>query len=108
MEISKLGTQVLFSVNKKYYEYGDICNVIYPASGSSVDWAYGKADIKYTFTLELPPTNSYLSPGFLLPATEILPVGQETYISVTTVWRAIAKDINAEMNHFSMSDFNKL
>ncbi len=43
------------------------------ASGGSDDWVKGVAGIKFAYTLELPDRGDF---GFLLPASEILPVGQ--------------------------------
>ena len=43
------------------------------ASGGSDDWVKGVAGVKYAYTVELPDRGDF---GFLLPASEILPVGQ--------------------------------
>ena len=50
-----------------------------PASGSSADWTYGVAKIKYSFGLELRDTGEY---GFLLPATQIQPSGEEMFAAM--------------------------
>ncbi|XP_052815318.1 carboxypeptidase B-like [Mya arenaria] len=57
------------------YEHGTIANIIYTASGSSADWTYGKIGVKYSYGVELRDTGKY---GFLLPADQIIPSGQET------------------------------
>ncbi len=35
------------------YQYGPIYTTIYPASGSSVDWTYGVADVVFSYGVEL-------------------------------------------------------
>lgn len=52
-----------------------------PASGSSVDWAYDNG-IKYAFTFELRDTGHY---GFLLPANQIIPTAEETWLGLKTI-----------------------
>ena len=57
--------------------------LLYPdvASGITVDWAYDSG-IKYSFTFELRDTGHY---GFLLPATQIIPTAQETWMAIWTI-----------------------
>lgn len=45
------------------------------ASGSSADWTYGAAKVKYSYGVELRDTGKY---GFLLPPDQIIPSGKET------------------------------
>ena len=52
------------------------------STGGSDDWAKGVAGIKYSYTIELPDTGSH---GFVLPAHEIEPVGQETWAAVKSI-----------------------
>ncbi|KAL9959738.1 hypothetical protein ACROYT_G033093 [Oculina patagonica] len=47
-----------------------------PAAGGSEDWTYGKLGVKYSFSVELRDTGRY---GFLLPANQIIPTGEETF-----------------------------
>lgn len=51
------------------------------ASGITVDWAYDSG-IKYAFSFELRDTGRY---GFLLPATQIIPTAQETWVAIRTI-----------------------
>lgn len=51
------------------YYFADI------SSGSSADWTYGKAGIKFSYGVELRDTGKF---GFLLPEDQILPSGKET------------------------------
>ncbi len=63
------------------------------SSGTSLDWAKGKARIKYSFGLELRPANVNLlsSFGFLLPESDIIPVGKETFAGMKAIADAILK-----------------
>ena len=51
------------------------------ASGITVDWAYDSG-IKYSFSFELRDTGRY---GFLLPASQIIPTAQETWLGFLTI-----------------------
>jgi len=49
------------------------------ASGSSIDWAYDKANAKIAFALELRDTGQY---GFILPPSQIKPACLETWAGI--------------------------
>lgn len=51
------------------------------ASGGSIDWTYD-VGIKYSFAFELRDQRRY---GFLLPASQILPTAQETYLALKKI-----------------------
>lgn len=57
-----------------------------PAAGGSEDWAKGVAGIKFAYCYELRDEGRY---GFLLPASQILATGQETFAGV----RSMAEDM---------------
>jgi len=61
------------------YREGSIYTIIYPASGSSADWGYDTAKTKYPYGVELRDTGTY---GFLLPATQIIPCGEEILAAI--------------------------
>jgi murein tripeptide amidase MpaA len=58
---------------------GPICSTIYKATGSSTDYAYDVAGAQYSFAAELRDTGNY---GFVLPASQIIPSGEEAYAGV--------------------------
>jgi len=60
------------------YTVGPIYSTIYPASGSSADYALGQAQIPLAYAPELRPTSSS-SYGFQLPANQIIASGLETF-----------------------------
>lgn len=61
-----------------------------PATGSSVDWAYKTARVKYSFAVELRDTGRQ---GFLLTNTQIIPTAKENFAGI----RAIANIIRSEL-----------
>lgn len=82
-----LAAAALLAKYNTAFQHGDICNTIYQASGSSVDWTYEAASVKYSYAVELRDTGSY---GFTLPAKFIIPSGEETLAGVVALWRFAA------------------
>ncbi|KAI4585077.1 hypothetical protein MJG53_006611 [Ovis ammon polii x Ovis aries] len=79
--LAKDAVQALYEVHGIEYIYGSISTTLYVASGITVDWAYDSG-IKYSFSFELRDTGRY---GFLLPAVQIIPTAQETWMAVRTI-----------------------
>ncbi|KAJ1062954.1 hypothetical protein K5549_004983 [Capra hircus] len=79
--LAKDAVQALYEVHGIEYIYGSISTTLYVASGITVDWAYDSG-IKYSFSFELRDTGRY---GFLLPATQIIPTAQETWMAIRTI-----------------------
>lgn len=67
------------AVHGTSFETGPICSTIYKATGNSVDYANDVVGADYTFTAELRDTGRY---GFVLPASQIVPSGEEAYAGV--------------------------
>lgn len=67
------------AVHGTEFEAGPICNTIYMATGSSVDYVADVVGADYTFTTELRDTGNY---GFLLPPEQIVPSGEESFAAV--------------------------
>ncbi|KDR21621.1 Carboxypeptidase B [Zootermopsis nevadensis] len=82
--LAEKGVEALEAVRGTDYLLGTAAELLYTASGASDDWAKGVAGIKYSYTIELPDTGSH---GFVLPAHEIEPVGQETWAAVKAITR---------------------
>ncbi|XP_012891887.1 PREDICTED: carboxypeptidase A1 [Dipodomys ordii] len=80
-QLSKSAVTALASLYGTKFKYGSIIKAIYQASGSTVDWTYSQG-IKYSFTFELRDTGRY---GFLLPASQIIPTAQETWLALLTI-----------------------
>ncbi|XP_054149650.1 carboxypeptidase A1-like [Melozone crissalis] len=80
-EVSAKAVAALSSLYGTKFTYGSIITTIYRASGSTVDWTYNQG-IKYSFTFELRDTGRY---GFLLPAKQIIPTAQETWLALKVI-----------------------
>ncbi|XP_030631713.1 carboxypeptidase A4 [Chanos chanos] len=76
--VGKAAVKALSSLYGTSYQVGSICNIIYQASGGSIDWSYNLG-IKYSFAFELRDTGRY---GFLLPSTQIIPTASETWLAL--------------------------
>jgi len=72
------------------FSYGSIANVIYVASGSTVDWTYDTEKILYSYALELRDTGEY---GFELPPNQILPTATETFNGLKAMAIEISKKL---------------
>jgi len=82
----------LRAVHGTVYTQGSIANIIYVATGSSADFAYGVTNTKYAFGVEGRDTGRF---GFLLPANQIIPSGQETLAGVIEMGNYILAEISA-------------
>ncbi|XP_073327545.1 carboxypeptidase A1-like [Pagrus major] len=71
----------LASLHGTRYRYGSIIKTIYQASGGTIDWTYNQG-IKYSYTFELRDTGRH---GFLLPANQIIPTAQETWLGLMAI-----------------------
>ncbi|XP_008047784.1 carboxypeptidase A4 isoform X2 [Carlito syrichta] len=80
-KVARQAAKTLASLSGTEYQVGPTSTTVYPASGSSVDWAYDHG-IKYAFTFELRDTGHY---GFLLPASQIIPTAEETWLGLKAI-----------------------
>lgn len=63
---------------------GPICSTIYPVTGDSVDYAAENAKANYSMTVELRDRGAN---GFVLPATQIQPSGEEMWAGLSYVFK---------------------
>ncbi|KAK3934265.1 zinc carboxypeptidase [Diplogelasinospora grovesii] len=77
--LAKGAVAAIKAVHGVSFDYGPICSTIYQATGSSVDYVNDVVGADYTFTSELRDTGNY---GFVLPANQILPSGEEAYAGI--------------------------
>ncbi|XP_072519084.1 carboxypeptidase A1-like [Salminus brasiliensis] len=80
-DLAKKAIIDLKSLHGTSYTYGSTYDTIYQASGITTDWTYDQG-IKYSYTFELRDTGSY---GFLLPADQIIPTAQETWLALMAI-----------------------
>jgi len=88
--LSAAATTAIKNTHGKEYIYGPIATTIYPASGSSADYAYGVCGIVYSYGVELRDTGAF---GFLLPPEEIVPSGQEIYAAIVAMGNYIKAEL---------------
>jgi len=81
-EIGLLGAASLAERYGTEYTVGNIVEVLYVASGGSMDWVKASYGTRVTYTYELRDTGRY---GFLLPADQIIPTAEETLDSLLTI-----------------------
>ncbi|CAG7837705.1 unnamed protein product [Allacma fusca] len=89
-ELVRLASQGKAALERTYgtrYQMGTAPDLLYEAAGGSDDWAKGVAGIKYSYCLELRDTGRY---GFALPASQIVPTGEETMNGVAALARSLA------------------
>ncbi|CAF0934538.1 unnamed protein product [Rotaria sordida] len=93
------GTDAIKVVNaSRTYTTGTIANVLYIASGSTVDWAYDGLDIPYSATIELPPTQSGSSNGFILPPEQAPGVCHEAYVGMIAFLAEVKNEVSRTLN----------
>ncbi|CRK45833.1 hypothetical protein BN1723_006741 [Verticillium longisporum] len=81
MELARQTTAIIESVAGSKYRYGPVCDVLYAASGGSMDYVYDIAGADIAWGWELSPA-SEAAGGFVLPAEKILPTAQENWKGV--------------------------
>ncbi|KAG5676180.1 hypothetical protein PVAND_006029 [Polypedilum vanderplanki] len=84
-ELYEIGTIALESLSAKFgtqYRIGSIANIIYIASGSSLDWLKYEFKTNVTYAYELRDQGRY---GFALPADQIIDTAIETFESIKTI-----------------------
>ncbi|KAG7173136.1 carboxypeptidase B-like isoform X2 [Homarus americanus] len=92
-KMENLGKLFVNTVNKVHDKTYKIMNAneLYPASGTSQDWAKGILKAKYAYTLELRSKKT-----FVLKPDEILPTGQEVLEGLKMVFLALAREKNTQ------------
>jgi extracellular matrix protein 14 len=66
--------------------------------GSSLDWFYHEAGVRYAYQIKLPDTGSY---GFLLPKDYIVPVGMSLLRAMNHLGRFLLGEIGAATSQTS-------
>ncbi|XP_015434404.1 PREDICTED: zinc carboxypeptidase-like [Dufourea novaeangliae] len=89
-DLFRIGNYSINVLSKRYgtkYKVGNIVDVIYVASGGSMDWVRGTYKTPISFTYELRDTGRY---GFILPANQIIPTAEETMDSLVAMFQQAA------------------
>ncbi|EGD92691.1 zinc carboxypeptidase [Trichophyton tonsurans CBS 112818] len=87
-ELSRIFAQALRAVHGTPYRTGPICNTIYQVNGDSVDYALEVLKVKLSLTAELRDTGAR---GFVLPADQIVPSGEETLAGTVAMLKAVIR-----------------
>ncbi|XP_055598523.1 zinc carboxypeptidase-like [Uranotaenia lowii] len=84
-EMMEVGTKAIEKLRERFgteYKVGNIAEIIYPASGGSVDWVNGTHQTPIVFAYELRDDGTH---GFVLPADQIIPTALETLDSIIVI-----------------------
>jgi murein tripeptide amidase MpaA len=87
MEVSGITAEALKARYGTEYTYGNSVEILYAASGGSFDWGMEKVNARFAMGFELRDTGHY---GFVLPAEQIVPSGEETLDGFAALLRYIA------------------
>jgi len=82
MKVANKAVKVLESKHGTEYQAGSSPELLYAAAGGSEDYARGVANIKFSYCYELRDTGKH---GFILPADQIIPTGEETFLAVKSM-----------------------
>uniref|UniRef100_A0AC34F3D6 Peptidase M14 carboxypeptidase A domain-containing protein n=1 Tax=Panagrolaimus sp. ES5 TaxID=591445 RepID=A0AC34F3D6_9BILA len=82
------------AVNGENFVSGSITDIVYPASGSSIDYTKGKLKIDYSYAMELRPDGNAFN-GFVLPEDQIVDGASECWAGVQVAFRAAMHDMEA-------------
>ncbi|XP_058126454.1 zinc carboxypeptidase A 1-like [Anopheles coustani] len=84
-ELMEIGRKAIAKLQERHgsvYQVGNIAEIIYVASGSSLDWVKGTLKTPLTFAYELRDRGEY---GFLLPPDQIIATAEETLDSIIVI-----------------------
>ncbi|KAE9547302.1 hypothetical protein FO519_009486 [Halicephalobus sp. NKZ332] len=86
-KIAADATNAINGVNGEGFQYGSITDIVYPASGSSIDYTKGLLNIDYSYAMELRPNGDSFN-GFVLPPDQIIAGASECWAGVQVVFKA--------------------
>jgi predicted deacylase len=87
-DVVKAGAEAIEAATGTKYTYGPVAETLYPASGSSIDYAYEDAKIPVAVVMELTGGGLF---GFDLPASEIDKNVREAAIGVQAMVEVVAQ-----------------
>ncbi|CAH1244606.1 CPA4 [Branchiostoma lanceolatum] len=76
VRLSEIATAAISRVHGKQYQHGRSADLMVVETGTSADWAYDKAGIVHSYSIELRDTYEH---EYLLPPAQILPTAQELF-----------------------------
>jgi len=86
-DLSKKAAEAIKAVHGAEFRVGTPADILYTATGTSFDWAKSVAKVKYCVGMELRPKMSLFDEGqgFVLPPSNIVPAGEETWAGISVV-----------------------
>jgi len=92
MDVANVAADAVQSTYGTQWTRGTSCSVIYPTSGSSMDYAQATADIRYPYCMELRGSS------FISSQTEIQPAFNETWNGIEAMIKRISTKLNSKRN----------
>lgn len=87
--VARDAANAMKAVHGTVYKTGTACELLYPTSGSSEDYAYDVVGADYAYTIELRPGDNNRN-GFHLPEDQIQATGEEAFAGVRQMLRSIS------------------
>jgi len=84
-------TAAITAVNNLRFQYGSIVDIVYPASGSSIDYTRALLNIDYSYAMELRPDGNAAN-GFVLPPGQIIAGASECWAGLQVVFQQVADE----------------
>jgi hypothetical protein len=78
------------AVNGLTFQYGSIVDIVYPASGGTIDWTNAVLGIDYSFAMEMRPDGNSAN-GFVLPPAQIGDAAREAWAGLMVVANQVAR-----------------
>jgi predicted deacylase len=89
--VASQATAAVNNVNSEHFVSGSITDIVYPASGSSIDYTKGVLNIDYSYAMELRPDGNAFN-GFVLPEDQIIAGASECWAGVQVAFKAALTD----------------
>uniref|UniRef100_A0A5S6PZD8 Peptidase_M14 domain-containing protein n=1 Tax=Trichuris muris TaxID=70415 RepID=A0A5S6PZD8_TRIMR len=89
--VAQKAVHELYKLYGTRYKVGSGADTLYPASGGMADWVKSAANVKYSYLIELRPSE-WVYDGFILDPAEILPTARETWQGIQVVAEAVLQD----------------
>jgi len=86
LRVANAGTNAIYSTHGRIYTVGSPGEILYEASGSTMDWVKAKTKIKYSYGIEMRPDMNTPN-GFIVPPSQIVPAGEEMWEGIKAMAR---------------------
>uniref|UniRef100_A0AC34QNM8 Peptidase M14 carboxypeptidase A domain-containing protein n=1 Tax=Panagrolaimus sp. JU765 TaxID=591449 RepID=A0AC34QNM8_9BILA len=82
MRAAQLAVEAIKNETGRHYHHGTIAEIMYPASGTSIDYMQDLG-VPYIYGIELRPEDIEDNFGFTVPTNQIEPTGRELFAALT-------------------------